>query len=203
MNLNEIQNLWNSAGNRPPTAIQQQWADKFTRQMIRRRRFQSAWLINTFLWLTLVTVLAGWNVMKKKVALDQEWALFPLLIVPWAFAFHFLRRYLKPAAPIARGEISVAESLRAALNSNKAEQSHLKLVGVLFAIMIPVLAVSLWQLRATHKVLAHELMSMVILFGGVLLVSSAGIAARYFGRVLPQQRQINALLAELNEQPQG
>jgi len=200
MNLNEMQSLWNSPGNRPPTAAQQQLADKFTRQMIRRRRFQTFWLIHTLVWLTLITGLAVWNVMAKKVALGQEWALIPLLLVPWAFAIHFLRRYLKPAAPIARGEVSVADSFRAALGSNRTEQSHLKLVGLLFAIMIPVLAVSMWQLRAADKVSAREMTSMAIFFGGVLLVSGAGVAARYFGRLLPQQRQLNELLAELNEQ---
>lgn len=200
MNLNEMQSLWNSPGNRPPTVAQQQLADMFSRQMIRRRRFQSFWLIHTFVWLTLITGLAAWNVIAKKVALGQEWALIPLLAVPWAFAIHFLRRYQKPAAPIARGEVSVADSLRAALGSNRTEQTHLKLVGVLFAIMIPILAASVWQLRAADKVSPHELTSMVIFFGGVVLVSGAGVAARYFGRVLPQQRQLNAVLRELNEQ---
>ena len=200
MNLNEMQSLWNSPGNRPPTAAQQQLADTFTRRMIRRRRFQFVWLIHTFIWLTLITVLAVWNVMEKKVAIGQEWGLIPLLLAPWAFAFHFLRRYLKPVTPMVRGEMSVADSLRAALGSNRSEQSHLKLVGVLFAIMIPVLALSMSQLQATGKVSARELTSMAIFFGGVLLVSSAGVAARYFGRVLPQQRQLNALLGELDEQ---
>ena len=73
-------------------------------------------------------------------------------------------------------------------------------MGLLFAIMIPVLAVSIWQLRTTDKVSAREMTSMAIFFGGVLLVSGASVIARYFGRLLPQQRQLNALLAELNEQ---
>lgn len=200
MNLNEMQTLWNSPGNRPPTATQQHLADKFTRQMLRRRRFQTFWLINSFVWLTLITTLAIWNVTAKKIAIGQEWALIPLLVVPWAFAIHFLRSHLKSATPIARGELSVADALRAALDSNRREQAHLKWVGVLFAILIPLLAVSVWQLWATGKVSAgRELTSMAIFFGGVLLISSAGVAARYFGRVLPQQRQLDAVLRELNE----
>ncbi len=38
---------------------------------------------------------------------------------------------------------------------------------------------------------------MAALFAGVLLLSGAGIAARYFGRLLPQQKQLHALLAEM------
>ena len=137
--------------------------------------------------------------MARKVDLEQEWALFPMLIVPWAFAFHFLRRFLNPPTSSAPGEFAVADAFRAALNSNRAEQSRLKLVGILFAIMIPVLAVCMWQLREAGKASSREVASMTVLFGGILLLSSAGIAARYFKRILPEQKQLRALLGELNE----
>ena len=197
MNPNEMQNTWNSPRNNLPAEAQQQLARKFSRQMIRRRRFQAIWLINTFVGLTVITVLAAWASATGKTNLQQEWGLFPLLIAPWAFAMHFLRRYLKPVPPVVRGELSVVESLRAALGSNRTGQSHLKLVGGLFIIMIPLLAVSLQQLHAAGKASARELISMAVFFGGVFLLSGAGIAARYFGRLLPQQRRLNALLAEL------
>ena len=58
MNLNEIQRDWNSPRNNLPTEPQQELARQFSRQMIRRRRFQALWLINTFVWLTVITVLA-------------------------------------------------------------------------------------------------------------------------------------------------
>ncbi len=58
MNLNEMQNVWNSPRNNLATAEQQQLAQQFTRQMIRRRRFQAIWLTNTFVWLTLITLIA-------------------------------------------------------------------------------------------------------------------------------------------------
>lgn len=200
MNPNEMQSAWNSPRNNLSTEAQQQLAQKFTRQMIRRRRFQALWLINTFVWLTVIAVLAIRTVAVGKVGLAQEWALLPLLIVPWAFAFHFLRRYLKPVSPATRGELSVADSFRAALSSNRAQRSHLKLVAGLFAIMIPLLAVSMQQLHAVGKVSSRELVSLAAFFGGTLLLSGAGIAARYFGRVLPQHKQLNALLAELTNE---
>lgn len=202
MNLTEMQSAWNSPRNNLPTEEQQQLAQQFTRQMIRRRRFQAVWLINTFVWLTVITVVAFWTIAVGKVKPGQEWGLFPLLIAPWAFAIHFLRRYLKPVAPITRGQLSVTDSFRAALSSNRTEKSHLKLVAGLFAIMIPLMAVSMQQLHAVGKVSSRELVSMAVLFGGTLLLSCAGIAARYFGRLLPQQRQLNALLAELTNEGQ-
>jgi hypothetical protein len=201
VNFNELQNDWNSPRNNLRAEEQRTLAEQFVLQMRRRRRFQLLWLINTFLWLTVITMLAARTIALGKVDIEQEWGMFPLLAVPWLFAFLFLRRYVKPVVPVARGEMSVVDSLRAALASSYAEQSHLRKVGALFAITIPLLALSMYQLHSAHKASSRELASMAGFFGGVLLLSGAGIAARYFARVLPRQRQINALLAELIDEP--
>jgi hypothetical protein len=198
MNLNEMQNVWNSPRNNLPTEAQQSLANQFARQMIRRRRFQSLWLINTFVWLTLITVLAVRMLAIGQTMPGQEWGLFPLLLVPWGFAIHFLRRYLKPVLPITRGETPIVDSLRAALASNQETRSHLKLVGVLYVIMIPLLALVMRQLHAVGKVSERELVSMAVFFGAVLLVGGIGIAARYFIRLQPQQKRLTALLVELS-----
>lgn len=197
MNPHEMQNIWNSSRNSPATEQQCRLAEQFARQMIRRRRFQAIWLINTFVWLTIVTVLAIRMIVSGKVKLEGEWGLLPLLFVPWVFAFHFLRRYLNPATSITQGEVSVIDSLRAALVSNKTNQSHLKLVGLLYLIVIPLLVLAMRQLHAVGKVSSHELISMGLFFGGTLLVGAAVVAFRYFGRLLPQQKQLDVLLAEL------
>jgi len=198
MNYDELQNTWNSPGNNLPNAQKRILAEKFARQMIRRRRFQRFWLINTFAWLTLITVIAVSNVMAGKTNPALEWGLFPLLIVPWGFAIHFLHRHLKSTPPIAGGELPMIDSLRAVRASNREAQSHLRIVGVLYVMVIPLLALSMQQLHAVGKVSARELTSMAVFFGAVLLLSGAGVAARYFGRLRPQQKQLDGLLAELS-----
>lgn len=202
MNSNELQNTWNSPRNNLLAEEQRKLAKEFTRQMVRRRRFQTLWLINTFFWLTVITVLAIRAIAVGKVQPEQEWGLLPLLTVPWFFAFHFLRRFLKPIAPITRGEMSIAESFRAALLSNREQQAHLKLVGVLYAIIVPLLALAMRQLYLAGKLSGNELISMTVGFGVVLLLGGAGVAARYFGRIRPQQRRLEASLAELVDEAQ-
>ena len=200
MNFDELKNDWNSPRNNLPTEQQRALTEKFSRQMIRRQRFQTWWLIHTFVWLTLISGLAIGMIATGKANLTLEWGLVPLLLVPWAFAIHFLRRYQKPTTPVIRGELSVRDSLNAALVSNRTHQSHLKLVGVLFVLMIPLLVLMIQQLHAAGKVSARELTSMALFFGATLLVCGIGIAARYFGRLLPQQRQLDAVLAELTNE---
>ncbi len=199
MNSNELQSAWNSPRNNLPTEEQQRLAGQFSRQMIRRRRFQSIWLTNSLVWLTIITVLAIRSAVVGKTT-SQEWGLFPLLLVPWGFALYFLRRYLKPVAPLARGEMSIVDSMRAALASNQETRSHLKLVGVLYAIMLPVLALGMRQLYVVGKVSDRELASMGLFFGVVLLGGALGIAIRYFRFLVPQQRQLDALMTDMADE---
>jgi hypothetical protein len=55
------------------------------------------------------------------------------------------------------------------------------------------------QLQAAGKVSGHELTSMAVLFGGALVISAAAIAALFFGRLAPQQKRLEVLLAEAAE----
>jgi len=199
MNSNEMQNIWNSPFNNLSTAQQEQLVGKFVRQMNRRRRFQSLWLINTFAWLTIITAIAFWTLATGNTNLAREWALLPLLIVPWAFAIYFLRSYLKLSAQPPQGALPIIESLRAALASNRNHQTRLKIVGGLYVILIPLIALAMRQLQGAGKVSGHELTSMAVLFSGALLVSAAAIAALFFGRLVPQQKRLKGLLAEADE----
>ena len=199
MNFDELQNDWNSPRNNLPTEQQRALAEKFSRQMIRRRRFQTFWLIHTFVWLTLITGLAIGMIAVGKAKPAQEWGLFPLLLVPWGFAIHFLRRYRKPAAPASGGELPVRDSLSAALDSNRTAQSHSKWIGALYIIVTPMLVLAMQQLHAVGKVPARELTSMACFFGATLFLCGAVLAARYFGHLRPQQKQLEGLLQQFNQ----
>jgi hypothetical protein len=199
MNFDELQPDWNSPRNNLPTGQQRALVETFSRQMIRRRRFQTFWLIHTFVWLTLITGLAIVMIATGKTSLAQEWGLFPLLIVPWAFAIHMLRRHRKPAAPATRGELPVSDSLSAALDSNQTAQSQSKRVGALYLVLTPLLGLAMQQLYAAGKVSSRELTSMSVFFGATLLFCGAVIAVRYFGRLRPQQRQLEDLLQQFSQ----
>jgi hypothetical protein len=199
MNPDEMQRAWNSPRNHPPTAEHQRLAEQFSRQMLRRRRFRAFWLVNTFAWLTVITLLAAWCLVTGRTRLAQEWGLFPLLLLPWGFALHFLRRHLHPGPPVAQGESAVADSLRAALASNQETRSHFKRIGILYLLMVPTLALAVRQLHGVGKVSDRELVSLACFLGGVLLLGGIGLALRYRLSLQPQQQRLQALLADLGE----
>src|SRR3569833_2022886 len=196
MTSNEIQNVWNSPLNNLSAHQQTQLAEKFISQMNRRRRFQSFWLTYTFAWLSIITAIAFWSIAIGKTKLAHEWALLPLLIVPWAVAVYFLRDHLKSTTARAQDGLSVVETLRAALAANLNRQTGLKIVGGLYVVFIPFLVLVMRQLHAAGKISERELFSMTVLFGGALLVSALVMSAFFFKRLLPQQRRLKGLLAE-------
>lgn len=196
MNSNEVQNIWNSPLNNLSASQQEELAGQFIRQMKRRRRFQSVWLIHTYAWLAVITVVAARTIAAGNAKLTSEWALLPLLIVPWMFAVYLLRSYLKSARPQSQCQLSVVESLRAALASNLNRQSRFRVVGVMYVIFVPILALAMRQLHAVGKVSGRELTSMAALLGGALLACALVMTALFFGRLLPQQKRLEGLLAE-------
>lgn len=199
MNFNELQQTWNSPRNNLSTEQQRALAEKFSRQMIRRRRFQAFWLIHTFVCLTLITGLAIVMIATGKISLAKEWGLLPLLLVPWAFAIHLLRLYRQSIGLATRGELPVSDSLSAALVSNQTAQSQSKWVGVLYLVLTPLLGLAMQQLHAAGKVSSRELTSMGVFFSATLMFCGAVIATRYFGRLRPQQRQLEKLLQQFNQ----
>jgi hypothetical protein len=199
MSFDDMQKAWNTSGNNLGNEELHRLAEQFTRQVVRRRRFQGIWLAQTFLSLTAVSGFAIWSVAKGQTGLRDEWALLPLLVAPWFFAVHFLRRYLQLNTSKKAGELGVVDSLRAALESNRSEIKHLRLVVLLFVIMVPILAVSIQQLHEVGKISMRELNSVRIFFGSSILVSLSGIAAWYFGRLEPQKRKLIRILGEVTE----
>ena len=156
MNFDELQTVWNSPANQPNDRAVEILKNQFLVRMQRQRRFQVIWLAWTFLALTALTLFAGWQVfLAAKVNLRHEWALLPVLGVPWAFAIHFLKRFLAQAGFTIQGDVPIVAAFRAALAENLAARHRLRAVAVLYVILIPVLALAMWQLseagRRPHK----------------------------------------------------
>ena len=125
MNMNDLHQVWNSNSNQLSQAGARTLAQDFTRRIKRRRRFQAAWLIWTFLALSAVSLLAIRGTARGMGHTDLEWSLLLLLILPWAFAFKFLRRFLHEGASMPCGELSLTATLQAARSSANARRQTL------------------------------------------------------------------------------
>jgi hypothetical protein len=200
MNLDELQTIWNSTMNGLRTEQSAEMITRFNATLRRRRRRELAWLAWTFFVLTVLTALAGWIVFgTDKVMLSAEWAVIPLLLIPWIFACVFLRRFLRQTAGQTHGDRTILDSLKAAFSANRAERTKLKTVGVMYLVALPLLALSIRQLHLAGKVSGHELVSMVAFLGGALALSAGALLAKYWLSLVPQERKLKGLLIQFQQ----
>lgn len=198
MNFNDLQRDWNSPRNNLPAGQPHVVAERFAHQMTRRRRFQRFWLAHTFVWLTAITGWVAVSMATGRTNPTEEWGLVPLLLVLWGAGL-FMLRFRTTAARAAHLALPIREALSAALISNQTAQAQSRFVGALYVLLTPFLALVLHQLHAAGKVSPRELTSMAVFSGASLLVCGALLAARHFGRLIPQRRQLEGLLQEFNQ----
>jgi hypothetical protein len=202
MNLDELQNLWNSSVNQPNADQSRQMVARFTITLRRRRRQELCWLAWTFFVLTLLTGFAAWLIFgTEKIKLSSEWAGLPLLLIPWVFAFVFLRRFLRRADTVPLPEASISESLTAAFAANESERTKMKALGLMYLIALPVLALCMWQLHSVGKISSRELSSMAAFLGVALALSAGSVLLKYRFSILPKRKKLKALLSQLNQMP--
>ncbi len=199
MNYDDIRDAWNSGDNEPDPVQRERCLQKFAVSLRKQHRNRLIWLSWTFFQLVALTGFVIWVVVSgaRRFDLASEWGIFLLLLIPWSVAFLFLKRFLKPDVPLCRGEVATVDVLASAVAANRAARSRLKVIGAMYAILIPVLACSLWQFLTVGKVSSGELQSMVVFFGTVLGVCALGVYMRYRFQLVPQQKQLESLLKQL------
>lgn len=199
MNAKSLNELWNSSANRPEPDAGQQLAAQFVSRMRRRRRFRAVWLAWTSFLLTVASILAVTHLIRKGLdGANGQWALLPLLALPWLAVGYFWRAFFREGTGAGDVALPLRAVLVAAQAANTAERRHLRLVGGLFAVMGPVCALAIWQLHAAGKTPGNQVWSMALAFGVIFILGGLGLTARYRRRLLPEQRTIEARLRELD-----
>lgn len=202
MNDDTLHDLWTSPANQPSDEAGRKLAAHFLSRVRRRRQFQAGWLIWSFLLLSLVSALAVSQIARRgPEILRAEWALFPLLVLPWIAAVYFLRQFLRERVAAQTLLLPLQEALLTAQASNASARKRLRMVAVLYAAVVPVVAVSIFQLRAAGKVSDRDTVSMVVAFSVILGLGALGIAFRYFRFLEPERRALEAQLQELDRTP--
>src|SRR5688572_21610906 len=99
MKNDPLNELWHSSANRPDPDTGQHLAVRFVSRIRSRRRFRAVWLAWTFLLLTGASILAVTHLVRNGLAgVNGQWALLPLLALPWMTAVYFLRTFIRQGA---------------------------------------------------------------------------------------------------------
>jgi hypothetical protein len=194
MNDDELQRIWKSPHNEPREQRQRQWTRGFIRKLQRARRLQALWLVWTFAALTGMTLLALWQALQGKLTAGLAIASAPLLIIPWGVGIHFLCRFQSSDNRALQSDLPLVDALNAALQANQNAQVRLKTIRLLLGSMLPILAISIWQLHVAGKVSGREAVSMAGLFLGALTVSGIAITLRILLGLKPQEKRLGNLI---------
>lgn len=199
MNTEALNELWNSPANRPEPEAGKRLAAHFLSGLRRRRRLRALWLAWTSFLLTGASILAVSHLVRKGLdGVHGQWALLPLLALPWMALVYFWRAFFRQGAVAEESAWPLRAALVAAQAANTAERHHLRLVGWLFAAMAPVTALAIWQLHAAGKAPGSQAWSMAVAFGVIFILGGLGLLARYRRQLLPERRTIEARLRELD-----
>jgi hypothetical protein len=197
MSYDDLKDLWKSPDNRPTSEETEKHRNALVASLKKEHR---DFYIRVGLAMTLMLVpLIG---MTKHIveggpfAVTREWAVLVLFALPWIGAALFIRRQVRHRRVHADYDRSVGQTVRAALDANHAAQQRAKIMQGLLALSAPVMALCIWQLQVVGKSRPHEAASMALVMAIIIVASWGGIYwdAR---RLRPQERKLEALLAEL------
>jgi len=196
MSTDDLHRAWKSPANRPSPEASARERAAFVLLLQREHRSFRFWVIRAFSLLTVITIGLGVSVAGKgSFDVRGEWAALLLLALPWVGAILFLRRHLQHRRAHPDYDQSVAHSVRALLDANRAAQQRSRLLLGLFALMAPVLAVSIWQLQQVGKARPHEAASLATFMAVVMVLSALGAYAQS-RRLRPEEKRLTELVDE-------
>ncbi|HEY0943786.1 MAG TPA: hypothetical protein VGD81_00905, partial [Opitutaceae bacterium] len=140
-------------------------------------------------------------VQQGPLALAGQWALWPLLLLPWSAAIHFLRKFLREGAPPKSSIPPLRDALLTARQGNRAERRRLAVIAILLGALAPITAVAIRQLHLAGKASVNEAWSMALVFGLALALGGGSVAWRYRRRLVPERRRLESLLRDLESNP--
>jgi len=202
MTFDDVERLWRSPHNAPsPAQLEAQRAELVRRLRRRHRGFV----------IGVSAALAGLVLLGVRFALylarggafdgRQEWASVALLLLPVLGAAVFVRQYLRHRARHRDHHRSISASLRALLDENRLARRRVQGIAVLNGIFVLVFPVIAWQLQAVGKARPGELMSMVVLFAGLMVLVGLCLAYEYWRRLQPRRRELEAMLRFYQSEP--
>jgi hypothetical protein len=208
MNFADIENTWRSAHNRPSAAQIERDKKKFASELRRRHRGFVIFLTWIFAVLSLITAGLLYHAFRAGSKADdidfsREWGVLLILALPWLAALLFAWQYRRLRSGPDRGESPISVTLRALLDENRLARTRLKAVAILHGVLLLVLPVVVFQLRAVGK--AGDEILLPAFVGWPMIAVGIGIALWIYDRrtLQPRARHLETLLRSYEEEIAG
>jgi len=199
MNFADIENTWRSPHNRPSPAELEHQSMQLIAELRRRRRGFVFLVGPALAGLTVLTVLILHRMIAPDPALDRidlarEWGAFVLLVLPWTAAVVFIRQYWRHFVGHAQADLSIRASVSALLDENRLARTRVKVVLLLHGLVLLILPIVGFQLRAAGKA-GDEILVPAFVLWPILAAGIGGALLYYYQRkLLPRKRELEVLL---------
>lgn len=200
MNFAEIQNAWQSPHNQPAAAELEKQKMELVQTLHRRDR---GFVIGMTLIVAALVLMTGLIVRNQMIGgspdtidFKREWSAIVFFGLPWFGAIWILLRYRRLLKQQGNYTGSIADSVSALLEQNRFAQAKTRLILILQAVSLPIIALVIYQLQAVDKMRPHEAISAAMLFGGAMLLALSCMLWELFRKLRPEQRRLEGLLTE-------
>lgn len=199
MNFADLENVWRSPHNRPTANELEQQKMQFVDELRRRRRGNLFFILLSGLPLLIFTALVVRHVFwpaptDTPVDLRREWVIIPFYALPWLGWFFMVRQHQKLGRRSRHCERTISACLTALLDENKSERARYKFIGGVLLAAVALLPLVVWQLRSVGKAGDEIFLPFLVLMPALLLGIVLWMAIHYRRRLMPRERQLEAIL---------
>jgi Na+/proline symporter len=199
MNSEVLEAAWRSSANGPSAAASAYVLNEVSGELRRRRAGLRRLLVFATVALTIPIALLAYEIATGRsdvIDLSREWALIPFAFIPFVVVALAWRCRLVHLQRHPHADSTLLDAFRALLDENAGARARIHLIGAAMALFVPLLAVMLNQLGAVGKMEpAHMVQAGIVLAGG-LAAGAVWMAVKYVGRLLPERRQLEALIRQ-------
>ncbi|MGD9968299.1 MAG: hypothetical protein AB7T59_17400 [Hyphomonadaceae bacterium] len=195
MNYETLQAAWASNANNPNAAASAYVMAEAQATLKRRAQHLRGMLAFAGVMLTIPLALMGLDVITGQadtIDLSREWGLVPFALIPFFALVLIAQRAAPHLAPVG----TLLEAFLALRKENAAARLRIVILCASMIVFAPILVVLLNQLVVSGKMAPHEMQSAALVLGGALAASATWMAIKYLTRLAPEQRHLNALIAQ-------
>jgi hypothetical protein len=204
MNFDDIEKVWSSPRNHVSAGQIEAAKQQLLADLRRRRRGSVIFMLcilTVLAWITGKVVLQILRPDPNMDAIDltREWAVVPLFALPWVCLWIFWRKYRLHRFRHRDCERSISAGIRALLDENKLALDRQKWAARLNGVMLVLVPVIVWQLRAAGKAGDEILVPAFVLLPAIMVCVYAAMLWHRRHRLLPRKRELEALLGSYGD----
>ena len=196
MDFDPLQAAWRSPANTPDDRVQAHLMEHVMTTLKTRRRREMALFALPTAAMTLFTALAVRNVADGRMDISHEWGALAMLGVCWLVLAAVLVVGFRLRHRGRDGDTPMRDAIAALLASNRRARANVKIFWMMLPVFLTPILFSVTQLGAAGKATERDMTQMLLVFGVALTASAGWNTARYFWVMKPEQRRLEALLAE-------